>query len=100
MLTLSLLIILIIIAYYWAKRHYSFNRLSPHNSINGSGNEDTKIIYLNGGPGSKELIKQSMSRKFLYNNPSKLPKLPLECKYHASPIVEQKSENYNTYDES
>lgn len=41
-----------------------------------------------------------MSRKFLYNNPGKFPKLPLECKYHASPIIEQKSENYNTYDES
>ena len=31
-------------------------------------------------------------------NPKKLPQIPLEFKYHATPIFEQKSEGYNTYD--
>ncbi|CDW87744.1 UNKNOWN [Stylonychia lemnae] len=49
---------------------------------------------------SHVLVVQSVSRKFLYNNPKKMPHLPIDMRYHATPIQEVKSEyQYYTYDD-
>ena len=40
-----------------------------------------------------------MSRKYLFHNPKKLPKMEHDQKYRAIAIEEHKSENFNTYDD-
>eukprot|EP00347_Sterkiella_histriomuscorum_P011728 403371336 len=49
---------------------------------------------------SHSLILQNTSRKFLYNNPRKIPHIPLDMKFHATPIQEALSEyQFNTYED-